>query len=164
MSHSLPPLASVVNFIVLLSFLIYILRKPVSNFLHTRSQTIENNLKESQELREQALSMLKAYEDKISVLDQEVEKILLKAKKDGEKEKEKILQRAEMLAQQIVDQAKRSSEREAENIRKKIEKQFMHAALTQAKTEIVAKASQSEHQSFLDHFLTQMEQEHGINR
>lgn len=163
MKQNLPDIYGVINFVVLVGGLVFLLRKRVSSFLHDRSRTIEENLRESEELRNQALKMLTAYQEKVSSLDSEIEKMLKKAQEDGELEKEKILARAEMLAQQIVDNAKRSAEREADHIRRRIEKQFMQKALEQAKNQITEKASQSEHQVFVDHFLAQMEQKHGVN-
>ena len=159
-----PEISNIINFIFLIALLVYLLKKPVSEFLISRSKKIEDNIKESEALREEALQMLAKYKAKITSLDAEVEEILYKAKKDGEVEKEKILNRAQIIAQQIVDQAKRSVEIEAQNIKKNIEKQFMQKALTEAKDQIKQKASPSEHQMFVNYFIEQMEEQHGFKR
>lgn len=163
MHQSLPELASVVNFVLLVAILVYLLRKPIKSFLIDRSETIEKNLRESEALREEALTLLQSYQTKMSRLSQEVDAIMERAKKEGEKEKERILERAEKMSQKIIDDAKRSAERQAQEMRKNIEKQFMEQALKTAKVEITKKVSKDEHQMFVDDFISKLEgTQHGI--
>lgn len=161
MMQSFPTLSSIFNFLVLMGILIYLLRKPVSAHLNNRSQAIEKNLQESEALREQALKMLQEYESKMNSLESEVEKILQKAKSDGEKEKERILKRAEVMAAQIVENARLGADRESMRIRKKIENQVMQKAVEKAKHDLSQNATVKDHQMFVDHFIAQLEKSDG---
>jgi len=95
MHPSFPEIAAIVNFVVLAVVLFFLTKKPVRSFMANRSDQIRLNVEESERLQQEALTMLKNYEDKLSKLDAEIKEMMDQARKDGEKEKTEILARAE---------------------------------------------------------------------
>jgi|GEM_PF-4849702 len=161
MSQSLPNLSSVVNFALLVGGLTYLLKEPIKAFLKQRSEAIELDLQESQALEKQASEKYSFFKEKISLLGQEIKELLGKADKEGQAEKKIILQRADRMELQIQDSGQRAILREQELLEKNAQAACLKTAIVQAKEKIKTQAGEKEHAVFLNHFLKQLEDQHG---
>jgi F-type H+-transporting ATPase subunit b len=93
-------LGKVINFLVLFGGLIYLLRKPLGNFLQGRSDTLGKALQGAKESREEAAGRLTGVESRLGKLDEEIEQLRQEAEAEGRS-----------LHQRIIEEAKQDSER-----------------------------------------------------
>ena len=102
----------VMNFVVLAGALIFILRKPVSQALGSRIKGIKEQLESLEVQKAEAEKQLAQYNEKLSQLEIEAQKIVDDYIKQGNEAKAKILKEAEETADKLQIQAKRNIEHE----------------------------------------------------
>lgn len=161
MMHALPEISLIVNFLVLVAALIFFTRKPAKNFMASRSDEIRKNVEESEKLQQEALKMLKGYEDKLAKLDGEIKELMDMARNDGEKEKKEILARAEKMSAQIIENAKNMADRELAAQKNNLMREMMTKVIAEALKTLKEKASEKDHTQFTNQFIKQMEKNHG---
>ena len=161
MHTSLPEISIIINFLVLIGALVYLTKKPTKNFMETRSDDIRKNVEESERLQQEALAMLKNYEDKLSKLDGEVKALMENARNEGEKQKREILARADRMSAQIIENAKNMAERELLRQKDNLQKELMTKVIAEALAKLKEKASEKDHEQFTKQFISQMEKQHG---
>ncbi len=161
MHASLPEIAAIVNFLVLIGALVFLTKKPIKTFMASRSDEIQQNVEESERLQQEALTLLKNYEGKLAKLDQEIKEMMEVARKDGEKEKIEILARAERMSAQIIENAKSMAERELLKQKDLLQRELMSKVIAEALKILKDKASEKDHQQFTTQFIAQMEKQHG---
>jgi septal ring factor EnvC (AmiA/AmiB activator) len=91
----------VMNFVVLLVALIFILRKPISQALSSRIKNIREQLEGLEVQKAEAEKQLAQYNEKLSQLESEAEKIIEGYIKQGQEAKTKILKEAEATAEKL---------------------------------------------------------------
>jgi len=109
-SNSIEFIGKVVNFVLLFGTLIYVLRKPIRNFLQQRAQNIERTIKEAEDSKLDAEKTLKEGKTRLETLAEEIEKIKAKAEEQGRAEKERIKQAARREVARIKHFAKQEIE------------------------------------------------------
>lgn len=159
--HNLPAISLIVNFLVLAGALVFFTRKPAKSFMASRSDEIRKNVEESEKLQQEAITMLKNYEEKLSKLDSEVKALMDTARKDGENEKKEILARAERMSNQIIENAKNMATRELSKQKDTLQRELMNKVIAEALKALKEKASEKDHQQFTNQFIAQMEKQHG---
>lgn len=87
-------LAQALNFLVLFGGLTYLLYKPLRSFLTNRTQSIQKQLKEAEKSRKEAQKKLKKAQKRLEKVGEETEKMKKESQREGQKEKEKILEQA----------------------------------------------------------------------
>lgn len=161
MHSSIPEIAAIVNFFVLVGVLVFLTKKPIKSFMATRSDDIRKNVEESERLQQEALDLLKGYESKLAKLDQEVKEMMEIARKEGEIEKAEILARAERMSVQIIENAKNMADRELSKQKDTLQRELMAKVIAEALKVLKDKASEKDHQQFTTQFIAQMEKQHG---
>lgn len=161
MHSALPEIAAIVNFIALVIILFFLTKKPVKTFMAVRSDEIRKNVEESERLQQEALAMLKNYEERLSKLDGEINSMMNEARKEGEKEKEEILSRAKRMSDQIIENAKSMAERELVRQKNNLQRELMNKVIAEAREVLKKKTSEKDHQQFVAQFINQMETKHG---
>jgi F-type H+-transporting ATPase subunit b len=95
-----------VNFILLVSLLVYLLRRPLKEFLLTRSkniaQAIEHSAREKQEAETQALN----YQKRLQNIEKEMQDLAESLKKEGELARRRIVEEAGVSAQRLQSTAR----------------------------------------------------------
>ena len=122
----------VMNFVVLLVALILILRKPISQALSARIKTIKEQLESLETQKAEAEKKLAQYNDKLSQLESEAEKIVQGYIQQGNEAKAKILKEAEATAEKLQVQAKRNIEHEFSKARQELQREVVEKSLIQA--------------------------------
>ena len=90
--------------------LVWVARKPLSNFFANRSQAIKDELAEAQKGRMEAEAKLAEIESKMSRLDDELKEIARTSEKEGQEEYQRLLATAEQDAQKIVERSRQEIE------------------------------------------------------
>ena len=120
------------NFVVLLIALIFVLRKPISQALSSRVKTIKEQLESLETQKAEAEKKLAQYNEKLSQLENEAEKIVQGYIQQGNEAKAKILKEAEATAEKLQLQAKRNIEHEFSKARQELQKEVVEKSLVKA--------------------------------
>lgn len=85
---------SIINFTLFVVLMVYVLRKPLRQYLQTRRSVFEAMLVESQKAHKEAELKFKDYEARMARVESEVADLKKTAKEDGEKDRAAIVDQA----------------------------------------------------------------------
>ncbi len=122
----------VLNFLALVGFLYFVMRKPVSQFLGGRIKGIQEQLKELELKKTEAEKRLAEYNNRLALLGQEAEKIISGYRAQGEAARAKIIAEAESAAAKLEEQARRNIEQEFKKAKKFLETEVLEKAIARA--------------------------------
>ena len=120
---------TVITFLTVLLLLWLFAWKPLIRALDSRNDKIENDLRESQHLREEAEKLLKEYEEKIENSRKEARLFMEQSKKDAISLKEKILQKAEAEAKELRAKTKKEIEQAKEAVISEVRNSIVDASI-----------------------------------
>lgn len=143
----------VFNFAVLAIGLFLLVRKPASEALNGRISGIKDELDDLEKKKAEAEKTLSQYNEKISLLEKEAEKIVAQYTDQGEKAKGRILEEAEKAAAKLEAQAKRNIEHEFKNAKAKLQEEVMTKALEEAEKIIRENISPDDQDRLVDEYL-----------
>ena len=138
----------IINFVVfaIVFYLIWI--KVVSKMLADRGTDIKKALSEAAEMKEAAQAKEKEYNEKLSLLDAKIKEIQADLKRDGEAEKVRILEEADIAAGRIKEQARQLVDLEMDRARGELRKEVSLLSVEMAE-EILKKELTTEDQKRL---------------
>jgi F-type H+-transporting ATPase subunit b len=122
----------IMNFTALVLILFFILRKPVANFFTDRIRLIKEQLEDLEEQKKEAEKKVAEYNQKLSMLDAEAEKIIQQYQQQGEAARENILKQAEASAAKMEEQARKIIEHEFAQAKLKLETELFDSAVEKA--------------------------------
>ena len=143
----------VMNFVVLAGVLFFILRKPVSQALSSRIKGIKEQLESLEVQKVEAEKQLAQYNEKLSQLENEAEKIVADYVKQGNEAKAKILQEAERTAEKLQVQAKRNIEHEFAKAKQKLQQEIVESSLQKAEESLKKKITAQDQDKLVDEYL-----------
>jgi F-type H+-transporting ATPase subunit b len=107
---------SIINFALFIGLMVWVLRKPLAQYLRTRRETFEIMLVESQKARRDAEQKLAEYEHRIARLEADIAEVKRIAQEEGERDRAAIIDQAKGYAiklktdtQRMIAQELRSS-------------------------------------------------------
>ncbi len=118
--HGLDLLFRVINFVILAGALVYLLRKPLGNYLDAKTEQIRKDLAEAVGKRERAEAERKEAKARLEGLDQEIAEAREKGLAQAEAERQRILEAAQAEAVRLAEHAKRELADELELARRKL--------------------------------------------
>ena len=143
----------VLNFAVLAIALFFILRKPISKVLRSRIEGIRDQLSDLEAKKKEAEKQLSEYEEKLTHLNQEAEKVITEYVRQGTDAKARILLEAENAAQRLEEQARRNIEHEFEQAKLKLQEEIMDKALQKAEEIIKDKITSKDQDKLVAEYL-----------
>jgi F-type H+-transporting ATPase subunit b len=143
----------VMNFAVLAIALFFILRKPLSQALNSRIDGIRDQLKDLEMKKNAAEKKLAEYNEKLSHLDQEAEKIVAEYVRQGDEARARILKEAESAAEKLEAQAMRTIEHEFEQAKLQLHEEIMEKALVKAENILKAQITGDDQDRLVDEYL-----------
>jgi F-type H+-transporting ATPase subunit b len=143
----------VMNFSVLAIALFFLLKKPVSNALSGRIEGIREQLSSLEAQKDAAQKEVAEYTQKLSLLEEEAQKIIAEYEKQGEDAKAKILKEAEAAAQKLEEQAKRHIEYEFKQAKMKLQEEIFEKSLVKAEEVIKTHISETDQDRLVDEYL-----------
>lgn len=143
----------VMNFAVLAIALVFILRKPLSQALGSRIKGIKEQLEALEARKLEAEKQLAEYNQKLSHLEKEAEKIVDDYIRQGNEAKMRILQEAEAAADKLKAQARRSIEHEFEQAKLNLQEEIFEASLSKAEEIIKNKIAEEDQERIVDEYL-----------
>jgi F-type H+-transporting ATPase subunit b len=100
-SQTMDFIGKVINFLLLFGGLAYILRKPLGNFLKSRSEELERALNVAKESHQEAAERLNQVESRLGKLDEEIEKMQREAEAEGQSLRRSIIEEAKQDSQRL---------------------------------------------------------------
>jgi len=143
----------VMNFSVLAIALFFVLKKPLSQALNARIKGIKDELETLETKKKEAEAQLAAYNEKLSRLEGEAERLIEEYIKQGEEAKVRIIKEAESTAVKLEEQAKRHIESEFKQAKKQLQGEILQVALVKAEEIIKAKISSEDQDRLVDDYL-----------
>jgi F-type H+-transporting ATPase subunit b len=148
----------VINFIILIVLLTYAMKKAdIKGFFRKRTELIEQSLKEAKEAKELAQKALAAVEDRLKMIDKEVEEIIASAKLSGEKEKGRLVEEGDKLKEKVLEQAKTNIDFEVKQAKATIKKEAVEIAMELAEKKLKEKLTKEEQLKLLEESVAKIE-------
>lgn len=146
----------VMNFAVLAIALFFLLRKPVAQFLGDRIKGIQEQLDDLEFKKTEAEKKLAEYNERLSHLNTESEKIINQYKEQGEALRQKILKEAEAAAGKLEEQALRSIEHEFKRAKLRLEQEVLEKAIAKAEDQLRKKITDQDQDKLVEEYLTKV--------
>ena len=134
--HGLDFLFRVINFAILAGALVYLLRKPLGNYLDAKTEQIRQDLTEAAGKRERAEAERKEAKARLEGLDQEIAAARKKGLADAEAERQRILEAAKAEAMRLAEHAKTELAEELELARRKLTARAAELSVEMARKKI----------------------------
>ncbi len=148
----------VINFLVLVSVMVYMLKKmDIKGFFRKRTELIEQTLREAREAKELAQKALAEVEERLKVKDKEIEEIVSAAKQSGEREKAHLIEEGDKMKAKILEQAKSNIDYEVKRAKEEIKQEAVEIAMELAEKKIKAKLTKEEQLKLLEESLNKIE-------
>jgi F-type H+-transporting ATPase subunit b len=146
-----------VNLVLLIAVLSYFARKPVSEYLAARRDTIAKNIASSEQLLKEAERKLAEWNARAARLDADVAAILESTRKGAEAEKASILAAAEATAARIRQSAGGVVDRELRTARVALRKEAAELAVTLAGSLLEQHTTDADRNRLVDEFIARIE-------
>ncbi len=146
-----------VNVFILLAALVYFARKPVSEFLGARRDTIAKNIASSEQLLKDAERKLAEWNEKAARLEGDVASILESTRKSADAEKASILADAEATASRIRQSAAGVVDRELRTARVTLRKEAAELAVKLAGSLLRDQTTDADRNRLVDEFIAKLE-------
>jgi F-type H+-transporting ATPase subunit b len=149
-----------VNFVVFAAILIKLVAKPAKKFFGQRSQDVATTLEELAAKQAAAEAAVKAAETRLHEVAKEREKIIQQFMAEGELEKSKILDKAELVAQRIKEMATFTIEQETKKAAQNLKEEVVGLATQLATDMITEKATYADQQGLVEEYLKKVVETH----
>jgi F-type H+-transporting ATPase subunit b len=140
----------IVNFAVLATVLVLVLRKPLADFLNAKTTQIREQLQEARSRETNAEVERKRAEELLASLDQEVQKAKDEARRAAQAEKDRILRTAEQEAARIRAIAKKEIEAEVEAGRRRLFARATELSVDLAQKKIASSMTDADRDRLID--------------
>lgn len=151
-----------VNFLVFAGLLIYLLVKkfPVKNFFAARAQEIAQSLEDLEAKKDAAAQAVQEAEARLAEIAQERGKILQLYIAEGEAEKTKILDKANLVAERIRHLASLTIEQETKKAAQQLKQEVVDMATQLSEDLIKEKITPADHQQLVEEYLNKVVEKH----
>jgi len=143
----------VLNFIVFAAILYFAAAKPIKNFLNGRIEGIRKDLSDAEKGKEDAEKKLKDYMDRLASLEGEIQEIQDTLKKEGEVERDRIIEAANEAAEKIKQQAVFSANQEMKRAVASIREEVADAAVSLAEKMLVKDLKKDDQKKLVNEYL-----------
>jgi F-type H+-transporting ATPase subunit b len=158
--NSEPPhemLYKVINFVILVGALGYVLRKPLAEFLSSRSASIQKSLDEGRKALESSQARLKAVEEKLRGLEAEIAAFKVSAAREMEAERQRLQQSSAEEAARILESARAQTDIAVRGAKLDLKNYAAQKAVTLAEELIRARLDDSGRKRLVTQFVANLE-------
>jgi len=149
-----------VNFVVFAGILIKLVAKPAKKFFGQRSQDVATTLDELTAKQAAAEAAVKVAETRLHEVAQERETIIQQYMAEGEMEKAKILDKANLVAERIKEMAAFTIEQETKKATQDLKEEVVGLATQMASDMIQQKATYADQQGLVEEYLKKVVETH----
>jgi F-type H+-transporting ATPase subunit b len=149
-----------VNFVVFAAILIKLAAKPAKNFFAQRSQDVATTLEDMAAQQAASEAAVKAAEARLAAVAKEREKVIQQFVAEGEMEKAKILDKANLVAARIKEMAVMTIEQETKKAAQGLKEEVVGLATQMATDMIKEKATYADQQGLVEEYLKKVVKTH----
>jgi F-type H+-transporting ATPase subunit b len=146
-------LARFINFGILAVAIVFLARKPVKSFFSNRSEKIKKEFDELELRKQRAQAQLEEIGKKLAQMEQDREKIIAQFMKEGEAEKEKIIESARVLSARIEEQAKLTIKQEIQQARLTLKHEIAELSMHMAEELIKKNIKPEDEERLIKHYI-----------
>jgi F-type H+-transporting ATPase subunit b len=149
-----------VNFVVFAAILIKLVAKPAKNFFSQRSEDVATTLEDLEAKQAAAAAAVAAAEARLAEVAKEREKIIQQYMAEGEMEKAKILDKANLVAERLKEMATLTIEQETKKAAQNLKEEVVGLATQMATDMIKEKATSADQQGLVEEYLKKVVETH----
>lgn len=147
---------TIINFIILYLFLKKFLFKKVQDFMASRSDAVERNIKNAKKNFEESSNLIKESEKKLQTAQAEGRQIVAEYKSRANTLSDEIISEAKKEAERILKRAMADAEREKEKAKAEIKEQIVALSLLLASKSIREQLDEKKHHEIINDFLNEV--------
>lgn len=149
-----------VNFVVFAAILVYLLAKPAKKFFAQRTQDVAASLEEMAARQAEFEAAVKAAEERLAAVAKERQNVIQQFVAEGEMEKAKILDKANLVAARIKEMAAFTIEQETKKAAQGLKEEVVGLATQMATDMIKEKATYADQQGLVEEYLKKVVETH----
>ena len=149
-----------VNFVVFAGILIYLVAKPAKNFFAQRTQDVARSLEEMAAKQAEFEAAVVAAEARLAAVAKERQGVIQQFIAEGEMEKAKILDKANLVAARIKEMAAFTIEQETKKAAQSLKEEVVGLATQMATDMIKEKATYADQQGLVEEYLKKVVETH----
>lgn len=138
--------ATCINFLLWLGILVWLLRRPTTEFLKQRRLSVEEGIAKAERFRQEAERKHQKYTDKLAALDQELAQMRAEMIKAGEAERDRLIAEAEERAARIRRETEFLIEQQAKQLRIDLAREAVDAAIEAAARLLAEQMTPGDHE------------------
>jgi len=142
-----------VNLVILLGGLIYLLKKPASEFFESRKNEITDGLQKAEAAQAESARRMKEIESRLQKLSSEITALQAQADAESSQEREKILQEAKRDMERLVEQSHQEIDRVARSIERNIREKVADAVIDRASRTLETQITEDDQKRVVVRFL-----------
>lgn len=146
----------IITFLAFVGLLFMFVKKPLSNFLISRSEQVERAIREAEIAKKAAEEKQREYEEKLRSLDDEVETMRQEFKTRGEEERRRMEQAGERAAERVLKDAQDTIAAELERAQQALKEEAARLALQTAEDRIKKAINDDDEARLRKDFLAQI--------
>lgn len=151
---------SAINFAIFAGLLVYVLRKPLRQYLQARRETFEAMLAESQKAHQEAERKLMGFEARMSRVESEIAELKRVAKEEGEKDRAAIVDQAKEYAAKLKRDTQRMISQELRTSKEMLKGTTIDLAIVLAERMLRQQLKPADHAKLVKGYIQQLE---GLN-
>lgn len=152
-------LVQLLAFIVLIIVVTKFAYKPVRKYLDKRSQILNDERKEAEELKQKAKENFYESEKKLAEVRDNASKIIDEAREKGKSEREIILKEANLEAQKVKANAYKTIEEEKSKAQKEIKEDIVDVAFSMTSKLLEREVNTKDNEKLVDDFVKDLKRE-----
>ena len=149
-----------VNFVVFAGILIYLVAKPAKKFFAQRTQDVATTLEEMAGRQAEFEAAVAAAEARLAAVAKERQSVIQQFIAEGEMEKAKILDKANLVAARIKEMAAFTIEQETKKAAQSLKEEVVGLATQMATDMIKEKATYADQQGLVEEYLKKVVETH----
>jgi F-type H+-transporting ATPase subunit b len=148
------------NFALMVGLLAYFVRKPIRNGLRSRREEIEKTLAEAQVAKAAAEAKYREYSEKLERATEEIEKICVSIRREGELERDKILESAREMSVKIQQEADSKASNAVAKARTELREEAGRLAIELAEELLKKEFSPTDQKRLVDEYMQKVGELH----
>ena len=152
----LPTIARLFNFAILAGVLVYFLRRPILDYLRTRSDQIRKDLVTAAEMRRVATAQLEQIRQQLAALPAELDALKARGAEDIAAEQVRIAETATAERERLLDQTRREIQMRLRVARRELTEHAAQLAVQVAEQRIKRTITPDDQVRLLDRYSTQV--------
>jgi len=148
------------NFAIVVAILVYFLTKPIKKGLSGRREEIEKSLAEAEKMKAEAEAKFAEYDRKLTQATDEIAEISDAIRREGEIEKQKIIENAKAMALKIEQDAEQAAELEVAKARTELQREAVQLAVNLAEDLLKKNFTKDDDARLIDEYMQKVGELH----